>query len=248
MCHKRNDWRTNFPFFNVRKQQGGSRKKSCPECGDVIEADPDYWNITREFYCEICDEEFESSRFNKNTLNCKCGNELEWDEPFGEIQRFYFCKCCRKNFESLNFRQTKITCPYSNCDQLLHENKKKTIYFGKLFGRYRCPDEDCGKTWSSAFAFADEWQECKTCHSKTEPYHLIEHERGNNGKQGDKEHRSDLCGRCKSGRPCRSARFQAREETSDDESINELMFGMNLNQNESSEEEQYYDDYYYDEY
>jgi len=43
-------------------------------------------------------------------------------------------------------------------------------------------------------------------------------------------------------------RFSGPSETSDEESINELMFGMNLNQNESSEEEQYYDDYYYDEY
>ena len=93
---------------------------------------------------------------------------------------------------------------------------------------------------------------------------MIEHERGNNGRQGDKEHRSDLCGRCKSGRPCRSARFQARQESSDEESseeeysdddyseesVTDLMYGMNLNEYESSEEEQYYDPYenYYDEY
>ena len=107
----------------------------------------------------------------------------------------------------------------------------------------------------------------QACHSRIEPYYLIEHERGNNGKQGDKEHRADLCGRCKSGRPCRGARFQARREStdeesseeeysdeyyssSDEESVTDLMYGMNLNQYESSEEEQYYDPYdnYYDGY
>ena len=76
---------------------------------------------------------------------------------------------------------------------------------------------------------------------------MIEHER--NGKQGDKEHRSDLCGRCKSGRPCRGARFQAsyssEEEPTDEESVTDLMYGMSLNHESDYD---HYNDYYYDDY
>ncbi|CBY20101.1 unnamed protein product [Oikopleura dioica] len=185
----------------------GERKKRCPRigCRKQVTAKDDYWSIKRVLHCDYCDCNTTSDAYGINAVYCarNCGNVLEWAPTGGTIQRFFRCKNCKKNYESVAHRQTEIKCPYVGCKQKLYPLKSKTKFHGKLFGKYRCSSKNCNKTWTSAYAYKDHYQECKSCKSRSYPHHLIEHH--HDGKVGDKEHLSELCGKCKSGDFCRDA-------------------------------------------
>jgi len=231
----------------------GERKKRCPQghCRREVTAKDDYWTIKRSFYCDDCEDVTTTTVYGKTTIKCafNCGNVLEWEPTGGTIQRFFRCKDCKKNFESIAHRQTEMQCPYVGCKQKLYPIKSKTKFHGKLFGKYRCSSKSCNKTWTSAYAYKDYYQECKSCKSKSYPYHLIEHLHG--GKVGDKEHLSELCGKCKSGDFCRDA-TRSKNRYGDISSLTTGLSRMSMKKRyQPSPSPTYSDDYnyhYYDDY
>jgi len=105
-----------------------------------------------------------------------------------------------KTFKPYVYRQTHLQCPNVDCGELLDELESRTKYYGMHFGKYRCPKNDCNKTWTSAYAFDRDYQKCRVCEKKTYPHDLIEHDRERKGSS--KRHKMDLCGRCKNGKYC----------------------------------------------
>ncbi|CBY24085.1 unnamed protein product [Oikopleura dioica] len=159
-------------------------------------------SIKRTFKCSksLCSAKYETEDFDgKTDMKCHCGDDLRWRSRGGTVHRYFRCDECDKDYESLAYKQTKLECP--GCDAELHEDKRRTKYYGKLYGQYQC--SNCRKKWSSAYAFKRDFQKCTECGNEVLPHQLVEHLK--DGKKGDKEHRSDLCGRCMSERPCKFA-------------------------------------------
>lgn len=81
---------------------------------------------------------------------------------------------------------------------------KLTPYQGKrrCFGYYKC--SECHKEWQSAYSWANTFQKCKQCNISVYPYSQRPLEApGENKIDPNKNHRADLCEKCKMlGRIC----------------------------------------------
>ncbi|GFS00982.1 zygote arrest protein 1 [Elysia marginata] len=103
-------------------------------------------------------------------------------------------------------------------------------YLKRSYGFFRCPS--CNKQWESSHVYgtfvdgkfqAKYGQECKDCKIMVKPYRTerlvcktcgaesctCTRSDGEDRRHVDesKPHRSDLCGKCRAGLPCRSGRF-----------------------------------------
>ena len=83
-----------------------------------------------------------------------------------------------------------------------------TPYSGpdRVFGDFRCARRECrGRTWSSAQTYADQWQMCRACETKTYPFAqrpLLRDAAGAAGADGPPHDRA-RCGMCQLlGHPC----------------------------------------------